>query len=79
MGVVFSRRLFKVYFRLRIPEGINTEDKSAMSEKNRQELLKDFMVYLSADAKRWAPYPTFNTIDKPAIKALKIMVALNSM
>jgi hypothetical protein len=46
----------KVYFRLRMPDGINSKRISAMSEENRQKLFKNLMIYLSPDAKMWAPY-----------------------
>ncbi len=54
----------KVYFRLRIPEGINAEHKSAMSEEDKQKLLKNFMIYLSSDAKRWAPYTDIKAVEQ---------------
>jgi len=54
----------KVYFRLRIPEGINAENKSAMSEKDKQKFFKNFMIYLSSDAKRWAPYTDIKAVEQ---------------
>ena len=54
----------KVYFRLRIPQGINAENKSAMSEEDKQRFLKNFMIYLSPDAKRWAPYTNIKAVEE---------------
>ena len=54
----------KVYFRLRIPEGIDSERISTMSEEDKQKLLKKSMLYISSDAKRWAPYTDFKAIEQ---------------
>jgi len=54
----------KVYFRLRIPEGINVENKSALSEEDKQIFFKNFMIYLSSDAKSWAPYTDIKAVKK---------------
>jgi hypothetical protein len=54
----------KVYFRLRIPEGINAEKKSAMSEADKQKFIKEFLIYLSSDAKRWAPYTDIKAVEQ---------------
>jgi len=54
----------KVYFRLRIPEGINAAKISAMSEEDKQKLFKNFLIYLSADAKRWAPYTDIKAVEQ---------------
>ena len=54
----------KVYFRLRMPEGINVENSSAMSEEDKQELFKNLMIYLSSDAKRWAPYTDIKAVEQ---------------
>ena len=54
----------KVYFRLRIPEGINAENSSEMSEEDKQKLIKNVMIYLSSDAKRWAPYTDIKAVEE---------------
>lgn len=52
----------KVYFRLKFPEGINTEKISAMSEQDKQNYLKNIKIYLSVDAKKWALYSDFKAV-----------------
>ena len=54
----------KVYFRLRIPEGITAENITAMNEENKQKFFKNFMIYLSLDAKSWAPYTDIKAVKK---------------
>ena len=54
----------KIYFRMRIPEGIMTENKSEMSEEDKQKLFEKFMIYLSPDAKRWAPYTDIKAVEQ---------------
>ena len=54
----------KVYLRLRIPEDINAENKSTMSEEDKQKFFKNFMIYLSSDAKSWAPYTDIKAVKK---------------
>jgi len=54
----------RVYFRLKIPEGINAENILAMSEENKQKIFKNFMIYLSLDAKSWAPYTDIKAVKK---------------
>jgi hypothetical protein len=54
----------KVYFRLRIPEGINAESIKKISVKNKQKIFKDFMIYLSLDAKSWASYTNIKAVKK---------------
>jgi hypothetical protein len=54
----------KVYFRLKMPADINAKNKSAMSKEEKQIFLKNIMIYLSSDAKRWAPYTDINAVEK---------------
>lgn len=54
----------KVYFRLRIPEGINSESIKKMSDENKQKFFKSFTIYISLDAKRWAPYTDIKAVKK---------------
>ena len=54
----------KVYFRLKMPEGINAEETSAMSEEVKQKYLKSIMIYLSSDAKSWAPYTDIKAVEQ---------------
>ena len=42
----------KVYFRLRMPEGVDAENIKKLSEEDRQKFFKSFMIYLSLDAKK---------------------------
>jgi len=44
----------KVYFRVKMPDGINEEKISAMNEQEKQEVSKNTLLYVSADAKNWA-------------------------
>jgi len=52
----------KVYFRLRMPDGINSKKISAMSEEDKQKLFKNIMIYISSDAKMWAPYTDIKAV-----------------
>lgn len=54
----------KVYFRMRIPEDLNAENKSTMSKADKQKFFKNFMIYLSSDAKRWAPYTDIKAVEQ---------------
>ena len=54
----------KIYFRLRIPEGIYAENESTMSEEDKRRFYKNFMIYLSADAKSWAPYTDIKAVQQ---------------
>ena len=54
----------KVYFRLRIPEGINAENNSAMSEEEKQRIIKNIKMYLSSDAKMWALYTDIKAVEQ---------------
>ncbi len=46
----------KVYFRLKMPAGIQNINKLSMSENEKQMFLRNILIYLSPDAKKWAPY-----------------------
>lgn len=54
----------KVFFRLKMPEGINAKNKPAMSKEEKQMFLKNMMIYLSPDAKVWVPYTDINAVEK---------------
>lgn len=54
----------KVYFRLRMPEGISAEYISAMSAENRHKFFKNLMIFISLDAKSWAPYTDIKAVKK---------------
>ncbi len=60
IGLILKQR---VYFRLIIPEGLTVENISAMSEEDKQIFYKNFMIYLSADAKNWAPYTDIKAVE----------------
>jgi len=49
---------------LRIPEDINAENNTKISEENKQEFFKNFMIYLSSDAKSWVPYTDIKAVKK---------------
>jgi len=54
----------RVYFRLRIPAGMSEKKIAAMNDKEKQELFRAFMIYISPDAKRWAPYTDIKTVEQ---------------
>jgi len=54
----------KVYFRLRVSEGVDAEGTSTMNQEDKQKFFKYFMIYLSSDAKRWAPYTDIKAVEK---------------
>lgn len=54
----------KVYFRLKMPEGINANDKPEMSKEEKRMILKNIMIYLSSDAKNWTPYTDIKAVEK---------------
>lgn len=54
----------KVYFRLGMPEGINAENIPKISKENKQKFFRNFMIYLSLDAKSWVPYTDIKAVKK---------------
>jgi hypothetical protein len=54
----------KVYFRLKLPEDINAKNKLSMSKNEKRLFLRNTMIYLSADAKRWVPYTDIRAAEK---------------
>ena len=54
----------KVYFILKMPEDINAKNKWSMSNNGKRLFLKNIMIYLSADAKRWVPYTDIRAAEK---------------
>jgi hypothetical protein len=54
----------KVYFKLKIPEDINAKNKLSMSKNEKRNFLRNIMIYLSADAKRWVPYSDIRAAEK---------------
>jgi len=52
----------KIYFRLILPEGVDFEKLSAISESDKKGILKNIMIYLSSDANEWAPYTDVNAV-----------------
>lgn len=54
----------KVYFRLKMPEGVNAEKVSAMSKEEKQIFIKNIMIYLSSDANRWVLYNDIKAVQK---------------
>ena len=54
----------KVYFRVKMPAGLNANIKSPRSKEEKQMLLKNVMIYLSSDAKRWVSYTDINAVAK---------------
>lgn len=54
----------KVYFRLIIPEGIKADNNLAMSEEEKQRIIKNIKIYLSSDAKMWALYTDIKAVEQ---------------
>ena len=61
ISVILKR---KIYFRLKMPEGIYSESIKKMSDENKQKFFRSFMIYLSLDAKSWAPYTDIKAVKK---------------
>lgn len=61
ISVILKQR---VYFRLRIPEGVNAESTKKISDENKQKFFKNFIIYISLDAKSWAPYHDIKAVKK---------------
>jgi hypothetical protein len=61
VGLVLKKRL---YFRVKVPEGVDLENASEMSERDKQKLLKQIKVYLSLDGKTWAPYTDMKAVNR---------------
>ena len=55
----------KVYFRLVKPEWVLSKKEGDLSDEEKAQLQRAILIYLSADAKQWAPYT-----DIKAIKSL---------
>ena len=54
----------KIYFKLKMSEGINAENISATSKEKKQEFIKNVMIYLSSDANRWALYTNIKAVQQ---------------
>jgi hypothetical protein len=54
----------QVYFKMKLPEDISAINKLSMSENEKQMLIKNITIYLSSDAKRWAPYTDISAVEK---------------
>lgn len=54
----------KVYFRLKMPEGMQDMNKLPMSENEKQMFLRNIMIYLSPDAENWIPYTDISAAAK---------------
>jgi hypothetical protein len=54
----------KVYFRLKIPEGMQDINTLQMSENEKQMFLRNILIYLSADAEEWIPYTDISAAAK---------------
>lgn len=54
----------KVYFRLIIPEGIKADNNLAMSEEEKQRIIKNIKIYLSSDVKMWALYTDIKAVEQ---------------
>jgi hypothetical protein len=59
IDLVLKRR---IYFRLTLPDGVDTGDLEEMTEEERQKILRGLRVYLSPDAERWAPYTDLRAV-----------------
>ncbi len=54
----------KIYFRVKMPVSMKKGGLLRMTEEEKRQLLKHFMVYLSADAKRWARYTDIKAVEE---------------
>ena len=54
----------KVYFRLILPEGMQDINTLPMSKNEKQMLLRNILIYLSADAEEWIPYTDISAAAK---------------
>ena len=54
----------KVYFRLKMPEGLQDINKLPMSENEKQMFLKNILIYLSPDAEEWIHYTDISATAK---------------
>jgi hypothetical protein len=54
----------KVYFRLKMPEGIQDINTLPMSENEKQIFLRNILIYLSPDAEKWIPYKDISAAAK---------------
>jgi hypothetical protein len=54
----------KVYFRLKIPEGLQDINKLPMSKNEKQMFLKNILIYLSPDAEKWIHYTDISATAK---------------
>ena len=54
----------KVYFRLKIPEGMQDINTLQMSENEKLMFLRNIMIYLSSDAEKWVPYTDISAAGK---------------
>lgn len=52
----------KVYFRVQIPEDVHFENVGNMSEDEKSKFYQRLIIYISADAKNWAPYTDINAV-----------------
>ena len=44
------------------PQGVDYKNFATMSEKNRKNILRNIMIFLSTDAKNWAPYTDIHAV-----------------
>lgn len=61
LNLVLKKR---VYLRLVWPQGIRADSKSTMTEPEKQALRDKTMIYISSDARQWAPYSDIKAIEK---------------
>ena len=54
----------RIYFRLNKQVDINRKSISSMSTANREKFVKNIMIYLSPDAKRWVQYTDFKSVER---------------
>ena len=52
----------KIYFRIILPQGVDYKNIATMSEENKKNSLRNIMIFLSANAKNWAPYTDIRAV-----------------
>lgn len=53
----------KIYFRLKMPEALNSDNLPSMSDEEKRKHLNEVEIFLSPDATRWAPSTDIKAIE----------------
>ena len=54
----------KIYFRLKLPKGLDAGIISSISEEEKKKHLMQSMIYLGPDAIKWAPYTDIKAVEQ---------------